>query len=70
MEDAGFNKENEPVESGKVCRICLEEEDPDEVDANPYITPCGCTGSMKYIHVNCVKEWLDAKKQEQNIDGV
>ena len=25
---------------------------------------------MKYIHVKCVREWLDAKKQQQQLDGV
>ena len=50
-------------ESGMVCRICLEEEDPNDHGRNPFICPCSCTGSMKFIHVKCVREWLDAKKQ-------
>ena len=58
------------LESGKVCRICLDEEDHDDPGENPFITPCGCQGSMKFIHVNCVREWLDAKKQSQKLDGV
>lgn len=37
---------------------------------NPLITPCKCTGSMRYIHVQCVREWLDSKKQQQQLDGV
>ena len=58
------------LESGKVCRICLDEEDRNEPGGNPFITPCGCTGSMKFIHVKCMREWLDGKKQSQNLDGV
>lgn len=50
------------MDSGKVCRICLDEEDPSDLGANPLITPCSCTGSMRYIHVQCVREWLDSKK--------
>lgn len=57
-------------ESGMVCRICLEEPEDNEASSNPFITPCKCTGSMKYIHLNCVREWLNSKKQEQTIDGV
>ena len=39
-----------------ICRICyLEEESPD----NPLIQPCTCSGSMKYIHLECLKHWLN-----------
>ena len=47
-------------ESGKCCRICLEDE---EESGNPFITPCKCTGSMKFIHLKCLREWTDSKKQ-------
>jgi hypothetical protein len=40
------------------CRICLSEDEPE----NPIISPCNCTGSVKYIHVKCIKEWLEGKK--------
>lgn len=26
------------------------------------ISPCSCTGSMKYIHLECLREWLEGKK--------
>jgi len=26
------------------------------------ISPCNCTGSMKYIHLECLREWLEGKK--------
>lgn len=42
-----------------ICKICLSEED---LLANPLISPCKCTGSMKYIHLNCLREWLEGKK--------
>lgn len=59
------------LESGEVCRICLDDEDTTTVGAeNPFITPCGCQGSMRFIHVKCVREWLDGKKQSQKLDGV
>ena len=40
------------------CKICLSEEEQN----NPLISPCSCTGSMQYIHLDCLKEWLDGKK--------
>lgn len=48
-------------ESGKVCRICLDEEE-DFQSGNPFITPCRCMGSMKYIHLKCLRNWTDSKK--------
>ena len=41
-------------ESGKACRICLDES---ETEENPFITPCKCAGSMKFIHLLCLQEW-------------
>ena len=25
------------------------------------ITPCKCTGSVRYIHLSCIKKWLESK---------
>jgi len=41
-------------ESGRACRICLDES---ETEENPFITPCKCAGSMKFIHLICLQEW-------------
>lgn len=46
-------------EGGRNCRICLDEADSEE---NPFITPCKCDGSMKFIHLTCLQEWLDSKR--------
>lgn len=43
------------------CRICLSEEEPN----NPIISPCECIGSVKYIHLNCIREWLDSKRHKK-----
>ena len=43
----------------KICRICYMEEDSDL--KNPLVQPCKCSGSMKYIHLNCLKQWLFTK---------
>ena len=44
------------------CRICLGENIKDL--SNPVISPCKCNGSMKYIHLECLKPWI---KQNLNI---
>ena len=41
------------------CRICLIEEEAD----NPIVTPCKCSGSLGYLHIKCIREWLAKKKQ-------
>ncbi len=56
----GFNKDQQ------ICRICLSEEEPD----NTLINPCSCTGSMKYIHITCLKEWLEGKKHMKETEVV
>ena len=39
-----------------VCRICyIEEED---AQTNPLVQPCICDGSLKYIHLSCLKHWI------------
>lgn len=44
--------------SQKICRICYLE---DDMDTNPLIQPCQCSGSMKYIHLNCLKQWIGTR---------
>jgi E3 ubiquitin-protein ligase DOA10 len=35
----------------KECRICLE-------TSGDLISICGCNGSLKYIHKNCIEQWI------------
>ena len=44
--------------SNKICRICYLEEDDEE---NPLVQPCICSGSMKYIHLKCLKHWINTR---------
>jgi hypothetical protein len=42
------------------CRFCWScNADP----TNPLFSSCKCSGSVGYIHFNCLKSWLDVKKQ-------
>ena len=47
---------HKPKKKNKYCRICYMEED-DEIE-NPIIQPCHCSGSCKYIHLKCLKQWI------------
>ena len=40
----------------RTCRICYGE---DNTDDSPLIQPCQCSGSMKYIHLACLKKWIE-----------
>ena len=40
------------------CRICIDLGDADA----KMCAPCECIGSVKYIHVTCLKEWIKEKR--------
>lgn len=52
-----YNSNNKPS-----CRICLCEE---YDDINPLINPCKCSGTMKYIHLNCLRQLIKSKISEK-----
>jgi len=41
------------------CRFCFDPADAAAVN-NPLITPCKCIGSVRYIHLLCLKQWRKA----------
>eukprot|EP00976_Prorocentrum_cordatum_P075145 1181802-Prorocentrum_minimum.AAC.1 len=42
------------AEEEEVCRICRSEGTED----NPLHYPCACSGSIKYVHQDCLLQWL------------
>ena len=52
---------NKKTKNKPLCRICYGE---DSTTENPLICPCVCKGSMKYIHYECLKNWLNSKIEE------
>ena len=57
-----MNKEKEEKkQKNKICRICYGD---DSTLENPLICPCICKGSMKFIHYDCLKNWLNSKIEE------
>jgi hypothetical protein len=55
------DKTNNSKINKPLCRICYGD---DSTDDNPLICPCICKGSMKYIHYECLKNWLNSKIEE------
>ena len=53
------NSEINKKKNKKICRICYMEEMDKKM--NPLIKPCKCSGSMKYIHYECLLHWLKTK---------
>ncbi len=41
-----------------ICRICHCESAPD----TPLITPCNCSGSLKYVHQKCLQQWIKSSQ--------
>ena len=40
------------------CRICFSSSNS---QGNPLINPCKCSGSVQFIHLQCLKTWLKVK---------
>ncbi|KAK8041653.1 hypothetical protein PG993_006176 [Apiospora rasikravindrae] len=72
MEGAGAADRRQPADSqipttndsvvGDVdtCRICRGEGSP----AEPLFYPCKCSGSIKYVHQDCLMEWLSHSQKK------
>ncbi|KAM7106080.1 E3 ubiquitin-protein ligase MARCHF7 isoform 1-T1 [Molossus nigricans] len=50
--------EDSEEEDGDLCRICQMAA---ASSSNLLIEPCKCTGSLQYVHQECMKKWLQAK---------
>jgi len=50
------------MDSGEVdiCRVCRAEGSSDK----PLFHPCMCTGSIKFVHQECLVQWLNHSKKE------
>ncbi|KAF7479985.1 Hypothetical predicted protein [Marmota monax] len=50
--------EEDSEEEADLCRICqIAGGSP----ANPLLEPCGCVGSLRFVHQECLKKWLKVK---------
>ena len=65
LKDIIKKKENKNKKTKLTCRICYGEE---SNEINPLICPCICKGFMKYIHYECLKNWLNSKIEEDSLE--
>lgn len=47
------------------CRFCWNQ---DATDQNPLFKACLCQGSVAYIHLVCLKNWLEQKRQSKVLE--
>lgn len=52
-----------PMISDFNCRICFD----GETDEHKLISPCKCTGSMRYVHEDCLKIWLLSRDKDLSL---
>lgn len=51
--------------TGPICRICFEAGE----DDNALVSPCVCAGSLRYIHLNCLRRWLNGQLQVKEFEN-
>jgi hypothetical protein len=65
-ENKHSNSQDRPAEESSlklpICRICYDT----EKENNLLIHPCRCTGSVKYVHEECLKTWLLSTNEDLN----
>ncbi|XP_024864931.1 E3 ubiquitin-protein ligase MARCH8 isoform X2 [Kryptolebias marmoratus] len=49
-----FSRTSVSPSSQDICRICHCEGD----EESPLITPCHCTGSLRFVHQACLQQWI------------
>ncbi|KAJ6803999.1 putative E3 ubiquitin ligase SUD1 [Iris pallida] len=54
-------EDDDDDDEGDVCRICRNPGEPD----NPLRYPCACSGSIKFVHQDCLLQWLNHSNARQ-----
>ncbi|CAD8078261.1 unnamed protein product [Paramecium primaurelia] len=58
---------SQSIESDQImCRICCSSQ---KSSNNPLLNPCKCSGSIKYIHLECLKTWLRMKLENRQSEN-
>ena len=57
-------------EEEQVCRICFLDEICDDPMDNLFIDPCNCKGGSKYVHVICLRRWIQKKIEAKNTSSI
>ncbi|KAI9486480.1 MAG: hypothetical protein EXX96DRAFT_549211 [Benjaminiella poitrasii] len=48
------------MEEEEICRVCRSESTPEQ----PLFHPCKCAGSIRYVHQECLIEWLSHSRKK------
>eukprot|EP00826_Nyctotherus_ovalis_P045068 TRINITY_DN4934_c0_g1_i4.p1 TRINITY_DN4934_c0_g1~~TRINITY_DN4934_c0_g1_i4.p1 ORF type:complete len:271 (-),score=94.38 TRINITY_DN4934_c0_g1_i4:87-899(-) len=60
---------DKPADENDICRVCFSS---NSDAANPLLSACKCTGSVKFIHFSCLKAWISLKlvlKESSAVDS-
>ncbi len=55
-----FVENNTQGSSFDCCRVCFRQ---NSSVRDPLINLCKCSGTVKYIHYNCLKTWISKKQK-------
>ena len=58
--DTNAKEKQKSVDEADTCRICRGEGTEEE----PLFYPCKCSGSIKFVHQNCLMEWLSHSQKK------
>ena len=58
--DTNTRRDDKSSEDADTCRICRGEGSQEE----PLFYPCKCSGSIKFVHQNCLMEWLSHSQKK------
>ena len=58
--DTNTKQKQRNLDEADTCRICRGEGSQDE----PLFYPCKCSGSIKFVHQNCLMEWLSHSQKK------
>ena len=58
---------NNEIKSKIICRLCYLDE---STITDPLISPCNCSGTMKYIHLSCLKKSIKSKYNKKSTDSL
>ena len=53
--------------NSKICRICLNESNTLE---DPLLSPCKCSGSLKFVHFKCLQIWIQSRLHLDKNNGI
>lgn len=47
-----------------LCRVCFCGPDPGLNQGGQLVSPCNCTGSVRYVHLHCLRTWQATQRAQ------